>query len=142
MRTNRLVARAVTLTLGVVATSAALVVPASANQLYPLTGTLNTSGTLVQYGTYRPHTSGGANFALSDQVGCSGNRTSRFGLRINDSSQYTQTLAFNSETGSQAFRRASDGSSTLATNSYAVNGRMANETGHGCDNKWAGSLFL
>lgn len=116
--------------------------PAMAAQLYPLTGTLNTSGTLIQYSTYRPHASGGSNFAISNNVGCADNRWSRFGLRVNDSTQYTQTLQFNGETGSQAFKRASDGSATIAAGSYAINGRMANETGHGCDNAWAGSMLL
>lgn len=115
--------------------------PASAT-LIPLTGTLNTSGTLVQYSTYRPHVSGPSEMAISNNTGCADNRFSRFGLRVNDTSQYTNTNQYNGETGSQPFTRASNGSSTIGTGSYAINGRMANETGHGCDNSWAGTILL
>ena len=128
---------------GVAVASALAVGPAQANQLWNVSGTLNTSGTLMQYSTWRPHTSGVSDFTISNQVGCSGNRWSRWGLRKDYStSQYTNTLQINGETGNGRFSRASDGSTTLPTGQYAINGRMANETGHGCDNSWAGSIWL
>lgn len=117
--------------------------PAQANQLYNISRTLNTSGTLMQYSTWRPHSSGVSDFTITNQVGCSGNRWSRWGLRKDGSStQYTQTLQINGESGNGRFRRVSDGGTTLPSGQYAINGRMANETGHGCDNAWAGSIWL
>jgi len=129
--------------VGTVLASAAAVVPAQANQLYSLSGTLNTSGTLIQYSTWRPHSTGTSDFTISNQVGFSGNRWSRWGLRKDySSSQYTRTLQINGETGNGRFQRASDGGTSLPSGQYAMNGRMANETGHGCDNSWAGSIYL
>ena len=117
--------------------------PAQANQSWNISGTLNTSGTLMQYSTWRPHSSGVSDFTITNQVGCSGNRWSRWGLRKDGSSdQYTQTLQINGESGNGRFKRVSDGSTTLPSGQYAINGRMANETGHGCDNAWAGSIWL
>lgn len=128
---------------GVLLVSGLAGTPAQANQLYNLTGTLNTSGTLIQYSTWRPHSSGTSDFSISNQVGCSGNRWSRWGLRKDySSSQYTNSLQINGETGNGRFSRASNGSTTLPSGQYAINGRMANETGHGCDNYWAGSIYL
>ncbi len=127
-----------------VAVSVLVAVPAAqANQLYNVSGTLNTSGTLVQYSTWRPHSSGVSDFTITNQVGCNGNRWSRWGLRKDgSSSQYTQSIQINGESGNGRFRRASDGSTTLPSGQYAINGRMANETGHFCDNAWAGSIWL
>lgn len=128
---------------GVALSSVVAVIPAQANQSWNVSGTLNTSGTLIQYSTWRPHSSGASDFTISNQVGCSGNRWSRWGLRKDQSSsQYTNTLQINGETGNGRFTRASDGSATLPSGQYAINGRMANETGHGCDNSWAGSIYL
>lgn len=128
------------------ATALALAVsltPAHANQSWNVGGTLNTSGALIQYSTWRPHSSGVSDFTISNQVGCSGNRWSRWGLRKDQSSsQFTQSLQINGETGNGRFKRADNGSTTLPSGQYAINGRMANETGHGCDNTWAGSIWL
>ena len=131
------------LAAGVAAASTLMIAPAQANQLWNVSGTLNTSGTLVQYSTWRPHSTGVSDFTISNQVGCSGNRWSRWGLRKDySSSQYTDSIQINGETGNGRFKRASDGSTSLPTGQYAINGRMANETGHGCDNAWAGSIWL
>ncbi|MCA9686964.1 MAG: hypothetical protein KC457_32660 [Myxococcales bacterium] len=131
------------LAAGVAAASTLMIAPAQANQLWNVSGTLNTSGTLVQYSTWRPHSTGVSDFTISNQVGCSGNRWSRWGLRKDySSSQYTNSIQINGETGNGRFKRASDGSTSLPTGQYAINGRMANETGHGCDNAWAGSIWL
>ncbi|HVK28695.1 MAG TPA: hypothetical protein VM575_10140 [Nocardioides sp.] len=119
------------------------VTPAHANQLWNVGGTLNTSGTLIQYSTWRPHSSGVSDFTISNQVGCAGNRWSRWGLRKDySSSQFTKSVQINGETGNARFSRADNGSTTLPSGQYAINGRMANETGHGCDNTWAGSIWL
>ena len=131
------------LAAGVAAASTLMIAPAQANQLWNVSGTLNTSGTLVQYSTWRPHSTGVSDFTISNQVGCSGNRWSRWGLRKDySSSQYTNSIQINGETGNGRLKRASDGSTSLPTGQYAINGRMANETGHGCDNAWAGSIWL
>lgn len=140
MRNTRKAAASVALA---VLASVAAVAPAQANQSYPLSGTLNTSGTLIQYSTWRPHSSGVSDFTISNQVGCSGNRWSRWGLRKDYStSQFTTTIQINGEQGNGRFARADNGSTTLPSGQYALNGRMANETGHGCDNAWAGSIYL
>lgn len=99
---------------GVAFASTLAVTPAQANQLWNVGGTLNTSGTLIQYSTWRPHSSGVSDFTISNQVGCAGNRWSRWGLRKDQSSsQYTQSIQINGETGNARFKRASDGSTTL-----------------------------
>jgi hypothetical protein len=137
----RSASRALLLAVGMAALVLGVANPAAA-ATYALTGTLNTSGTLVQYSTYRPHISGGASLRVYDNTGCSANRWSRFGLRINDSSQFTNSNQYNGDGGDRVFTRASNGSRTLPTNDYAINGRMANQTGQGCDNYWEGVLTL
>ena len=85
MRTIAKISVAVT---GASLSSIVAVVPAQANQSWNISGELNTSGTLMQYSTWRPHSAGPSDFTISDQVGCSGNR---WGLRLDQSSsQYTE----------------------------------------------------
>lgn len=99
----------------------AAAVPTSAYAAtYDVAGELNTGGHLVQYSTFRSHIEGGASLHIYNNVGT----YSRFGLRNTSGSQVTNTNQYNGSGGDQAFTRASNGSTTIPTGSYAINGRM------------------
>lgn len=105
-------------------------------------GELNTGGYLVQYSTFRSHISGGASLRIYNNTGHDNHRYSRFGLRNTSGTQITHTNQYNGSGGDQVFRRSSNNSTTIPTGDYALNGRMADASGHGCDNVWAGTLVL
>lgn len=114
-----------------------LVLPSAAHAAtYDVWGTLNTGGALVQYSTFRSHISGGASLRIYDNVGT----YSRFGLRDTGGTQVTNSNQYNGSGGDAPFTLASNGSTTIPTGSYALNGRMGAQSG--ADNYWAGTLNL
>lgn len=105
---------------------------------YNINGTLNTSGTLMQYSTFRTHGAGGSSLKITDNVATS----SRFGLRATSDIQVTNSNQYYGTGSLQAFTLASNGSYEIPAGSYAMNGRMVASTGVGADNYWAGTLSL
>jgi hypothetical protein len=103
---------------------------------YSVYGTLNTGGYLVQYSTYRTHSGGGSSLKVTDNVA----GYSRFGLRNTANSQISNSNEYHGTNTLLAFKRASNGSLDIPTGSYALNGRMAANSGG--DNYWAGTLNL
>ncbi|MBW3082308.1 hypothetical protein [Bifidobacterium phasiani] len=110
----------------------AMVMPISAQAAqYNVSGYLNTGGYLVQYSTFRWHTSGEMSMTLSDNV----ETYSQFGLRGTDDVQQTPTIQFKA---SEINVRKVWGLGS--TGSYALNGRMGPRSG--ADNKWEGKMVL
>lgn len=123
----------------VIAVVAALISPMAAQaETYDVDGTLNTSGSLVQYSTFRSHVSGSASMKITNNVAT----YSRFGLRNTSGAQITNSSQFNESGGDQPFTLERNGSRTIPTGTYALNGRMGEKKGVGADNYWAGQLTL
>ncbi len=105
---------------------------------YSVYGDLNTGGYLVQYSTYRTHGGGGSSLKITDNV----SSYSRFGLRNTSNVQITNSNEYHGTGTLLAFTLASNGSYDIPAGSYAINGRMAADSGHGADHHWAGTLSL
>ena len=135
-------ALAIGVVAGVAAGAALAGAPAMAAQTYwPVSGTLNTGGYLVQYSSWRVHdVNGRAGLDVNSQVGSCG-QPIRLGLRnmlgdqVTASNVYTGTSA-----GLKYFTMASSGSTTIPANYYAFNGRMT--ACSGADNTWAGQVYI
>lgn len=105
---------------------------------YSVWGTLNTGGYLVQYSTFRTHAGGGSSLKVTDNVA----GYSRFGLRNTAGTQISNSNEYTGTGKLIAFKLASNGSLDIPKGSYALNGRMAANSGNGADNYWAGTLSL
>lgn len=114
----------------------ALVLPgvAFADSTY-VSGSLNTSGSLVQYSTFRTHTfTGPINMNLDNNT----QNYTRLGLRDTSGNQFTNTSQWNAP-GSQNFVLPSGSTTIGAGKQFAFNGRMG-ACGWFCDNVWGGTL--
>ena len=98
-------------------------------------GQLNTSGSLVQYSTFRTHTfTGPINLNLNNNTG----NYTRLGLRDTAGNQFTYTQQWNAP-GSQNFVLRNGSVRIAAGKHFAFNGRMGS-CGWFCDNTWGGTL--
>lgn len=104
----------------------ALAVPAAAWAAnYNVSGTLFSNGSLTQYGTFRPHSTGPAGLNVTrNVVGAAG---SSFGLRATSGVQVTTSRTWDSTfglTGYKPFASATTLLPTIPGGSLAVNGRI------------------
>lgn len=114
------------------------VLSAAAASTIGLSGSLNNSGSLVQYGTYRYNSGGAASFYCTDSVGnYDGQDYFKLGLRNTSNVQITDSPSWDSSGQTRSFH-TTGGSASIPYGHYAINGRMGEH--YVIPNNWAGNL--
>lgn len=105
-----------------------------------VTGSLNTSGSLVQYSTIRTHAFQG--IIDEDIDNLPGNEYLRLGLRNDtNNTQFTLTEQWDVYTLKE-FHLSSNGSNIINARKFRINGRMEAGCQFFCDNTWGGLMHF
>jgi len=110
---------------GAVTMVAMAAAPAYAASNYNVAGDWNCTGSLVQYGTYRSHSTGTGAQLKVDHMWWVGSQEGRWGLRNTSNTQVTASLSFyaSGTPGTKTFKNNSGGTAIAGT-SLAVNSRL------------------